>query len=192
MKVNYVKTAVVASLLVLAALAVILLPAYAGAPEPKLQGLYEVTIPPPEPKLQPYAGDPVVIDRPEPNLVKLDGVTYEFNWSKDDLITKLEEDCGAAIAMGYSESFSFDEAFMNAIHALPEDNSPVYPDKMTVVRVVEIGARFGGFAGFNHMYVRVRREADPACLSAKERQEPQPEPKRRRRRRGELKKLPPR
>jgi hypothetical protein len=195
MKVNYFKTAVLSSLLVLAALAVILLPAYAGAPEPKLQGVYKaVTIDRPEPKLQPYAGDPVVIDRPEPNLVKLDGVAYEFNWPKEDLITKakLYEDCGAAVAMGSSESFSFEEAFMNAVDALPQDTTPVYPDKMTEVKVIDIGATWGGITGVARMYVRVYRLPDQACISAKEQQEPQPGPNIIRRRRGELKRLPPR
>lgn len=94
----------------------------------------------------------------------------------DDLIAKatLEEKCGEAEAIGHSESFSFDEAFKNALYALPEDTTPMYPDKMEAVRVVEIGARFGGFAGFNHLYVRIRREADPACLNSKKRQEAEP------------------
>jgi hypothetical protein len=162
MKVNHVKTAVVGSLLVLAGLAVILLPAYAGDPEP--------------------------IARPAP---KLQGV-YEIELTKDDLIAKatLEEDCGAAIAMGYSKSFSFDEAFKNAIDALPADTTPVYPDKMTGVRVIDIGATFGGFTGVAQMYVRVQRAPDPACLSAKEKQGAEPNVGKIRKHLGEVKKLP--
>jgi len=162
METKKTKAMVVVGLLVLAGLAVILLPAYAGDLEP--------------------------IARPGP---KRQGV-YKVELARDDLIAKatLEEGCGAATATGSSESFSFDEAFENAIHALPEDTTPVYPDKMTVVRVVDIGVRFGGFAGFNHMYVRVQRVADPACLNSKKKQEAEPGVGRIRGRRGELKKLP--
>ena len=138
MKVNHVKTAVVGSLLVLAGLAVILLPAYAGDLEPSAR----------------------------------------------------EEGCGAATATGYSESFSFDEAFKNALDALPADTTAVYPDKMVIVKVVEIGARFGGIMGVAHMYVSVRREADPACLSDAQEQEAERRAGKIRMQLGEVKKLP--
>jgi hypothetical protein len=196
MKANHVKTAVLASLLVLAGLAVIFLPAYAGEPEPsarpapKLHRVYKAKIDRPEPKLQ-GTYEPELITRPEPNKYTLQG-GYKVELHRDDLIAKekLEEECGAAIAMGYSESFSFDEAFRNAIDALPEDTTPVYPDKMTGVRVIEIGATFGGITGVAHMYVRVQRAPDPSCLAAKERQEEESRDEKIRRRRGELKKLP--
>jgi hypothetical protein len=175
MKVNHVKTAAVGNLLVLAGLAVILLPAYAGDPEPIAR---------PVPKRQGVH----MIARPEP---KLQG-TYEVELTKDDQIAKatLEEDCGAAIAMGYSKSFSFDEAFKNAIDALPEDTTPAYPDKMTGVRVIDIGATFGGFTGVAQMYVRVQRAPDPACLSAKEQQGAEPNVGKIRMHLGKVKKLP--
>ncbi len=162
METKKTKAMVVVGLLVLAGLAVILLPAYAGDLEP--------------------------IARPGP---KRQGV-YKVELARDDLIAKatLEEGCGAATATGSSESFSFDEAFENAIHALPEDTTPVYPDKMTTVRVVEIYATFGGITGVAQMYVRVHREADPACLSAAEEQEAEPEVEKIRLHQGEVKKLP--
>lgn len=162
METKKAKTMVVAGLLALAALAVIFLPAYAGAPEP--------------------------IARPGP---KRQGV-YKVELAGDDLTAKatLEEGCGAATATGYSESFSFDEAFKNALDALPADTTPVYPDKMVIVKVVEIGARFGGIMGVAHMYVRVRREADPACLSDTEEQEAEPRVGKIRKQQGEMKKLP--
>jgi len=181
MKLNHVKTAVLGSLLVLAGLAVILLPGYAGNPEPIAR---------PAPKFhRVYKAE--TIARPEPNKYTLQGV-YEVELTRDDLITKakLEEECGAATAMGYSESFSFDEAFRNATNALPEDTTPMYPDKMTGVRVVEIGATWGGIAGVAHMYVIVERAPDPACLNSKKKQEAEPGVGKIRRRRGELKKLP--
>lgn len=185
METKEAKTTVLVSLLALAGLAVIFLPTYAGDLEPIAR---------PEPNKYTLQGiqKTVSIARAEPNkYTRQDAYKVEFH--RDDLITKatLEEDCGAAEAEGYSESFSFDEAFMNALHALPEDTTPVYPDKMTVVRVVDIGVRFGGFAGFNHMYVRVRQEADPACLNSKKKQEAEPGAEEElRKRRGELKKPP--
>lgn len=61
---------------------------------------------------------------------------------------------GFHAATGYSEKFSFTEAFQNAIHNLPPDTNP-FPDKLTNVSVVGLGANFGGIAGLNRMYVRV-------------------------------------
>jgi hypothetical protein len=61
---------------------------------------------------------------------------------------------------------------------------------MTIVKVVEIGATFGGITGVAQMYVRVRREPDPACLSAAEEQEAAPRVGKIRMQQGEVKKLP--
>jgi hypothetical protein len=63
-------------------------------------------------------------------------------------------DVSLHIATGYSESFSFSEAFQDAIANLPPDLDP-FPDKLTNVRVVGIGGNFGGIAGLNRMYVTV-------------------------------------
>lgn len=57
-------------------------------------------------------------------------------------------------ATGYSNSFSFKEAFKDAIDNLPPDTNP-HPDKLVNVRVVRTGAEFGGIAGLNRMYVTV-------------------------------------
>jgi hypothetical protein len=57
-------------------------------------------------------------------------------------------------ATGYSSSFSFDEAFQDAIENLPLDPDPG-PDKLYEYRVECIGAQVGGFPGFNRMYVTV-------------------------------------
>ncbi len=145
METKKAKITVLVSLTALAGLAVILLPTYAGDLEP--------------------------IARPEPKLHRV----YKGELTRDDLIAKatLPDSNGAATATGYSESFSFDEAFKNALDALPADTN-VYPDKMEVVKVVEIGAAFGGIAGVAHMYVRVRREPDPASASATRKQRTKP------------------
>lgn len=64
------------------------------------------------------------------------------------------------IATGYSTSFEFSEALREAIAALPPAPHP-YPDQLTTVAVLEVGAELGGIAGFHHLFVRVRREPDP-------------------------------
>jgi len=64
------------------------------------------------------------------------------------------------ISTGYSTMFDFSEALREAIAALPP-NPHVYPDQLTAVTVLEVGAELGGIAGFHHLFVRVRREPDP-------------------------------
>jgi hypothetical protein len=59
-------------------------------------------------------------------------------------------------AVGMSRRMSFDDAFADAINRLPRWTAS-HPDEMSVVAVVEIGAWYGGIAGFNHLVVRVRR-----------------------------------
>jgi hypothetical protein len=55
---------------------------------------------------------------------------------------------------GYSQNFSFDEAFKDAMKKLPE-GPPPQPDQMTQLTVVDIGAQLGGIAGFRHLFVRI-------------------------------------
>jgi hypothetical protein len=64
------------------------------------------------------------------------------------------------IATGYSTAFNFGDALREAIAALPP-NPHVYPDQLTTVTVLEVGAELGGIAGFHHLFVRVRRQPDP-------------------------------
>ncbi len=64
------------------------------------------------------------------------------------------------IATGYSRSLDFSEALREAIAALPPVARP-YPDQMSLITVLEVGAELGGIAGFHHLFVRVRREPDP-------------------------------
>jgi hypothetical protein len=58
-------------------------------------------------------------------------------------------------ATGYSDAYSFEEAFRNAIKAL--SLTPSYPDELIQVTIVEIGAEIGGIAGFDRLFVRARR-----------------------------------
>ena len=59
-------------------------------------------------------------------------------------------------ATGYSESFTFEEAFQDAIHKLPPEK-PSGADLLTIVNVSAIGAEFGGIIGLNRMFVKVVR-----------------------------------
>ena len=56
------------------------------------------------------------------------------------------------IATGYSSTFSFEEAFQNAIAQLP----PLFPDELQQFVVLETGAVVGGIAGIRELYVTAR------------------------------------
>lgn len=62
-------------------------------------------------------------------------------------------------AVGFSDRFSFDEAFQNALAAF-DDVPAEHPDQLVTVKVEEIGALFGGVAGFNDLFVRLSRSWD--------------------------------
>jgi hypothetical protein len=66
---------------------------------------------------------------------------------------------GADEATGFSKNLSFDEAFADATAKLPPF-TPTHPDTLETVRVLEIGAFFGGIAGFRDLWVRVCRSHD--------------------------------
>jgi len=55
-------------------------------------------------------------------------------------------------ATGYSDSFSFEEAFRNAIAKLP----PLFPDELQHFVVTETGAIVGGLIGERRLFVTVR------------------------------------
>jgi hypothetical protein len=91
----------------------------------------------------------------------VDEVTVENALSEDGEDTTLGFPASASeadsdVVTGYSPSLSFDEAFSDALRGLPH-RDPQHPDALEQVTVEEIGALFGGLAGFNHLYVRVRR-----------------------------------
>lgn len=71
----------------------------------------------------------------------------------------------AVTATGYSDSYSFTEAFQDALHQLPPPRCP-YPDQLLVTRVVDMGSQQGGIAGFDRLYVRIERLPDPAGARA--------------------------
>lgn len=62
-------------------------------------------------------------------------------------------------ATGFSKKFSFDEALANAIANLAP-LEPTHPDTLETVKVLEIGAFFGGIAGFQDLWVKVCRTHD--------------------------------
>ncbi len=63
---------------------------------------------------------------------------------------------GAEQATGFSRSLSFDEAFANALSGLPPFEPP-FPDAMARIRVLEVGALFGGLPGFHDLFARICR-----------------------------------
>lgn len=62
-------------------------------------------------------------------------------------------------SIGYSNKLSFDEAFADALKKLPPP-SVKFPDMLETVEVVQIGASFGGIAGFHRLEVRIRAYPD--------------------------------
>lgn len=66
---------------------------------------------------------------------------------------------GADEATGFSKKLSFEEAFANARANLPPAKSPG-ADSLERLEVLEIGALYGGIAGFHDMFVRICRTRD--------------------------------
>ncbi len=62
-------------------------------------------------------------------------------------------------SIGYSNKLSFDEAFADAVKKLPPA-SVKFPDMLETVEVVQVGASFGGIAGFHRLEVRIRAYPD--------------------------------
>ncbi len=62
-------------------------------------------------------------------------------------------------SIGYSNKLSFDEAFADALRKLPPP-AVRFPDMLETVEVVQIGASFGGIAGFHRLEVRIRAYPD--------------------------------
>jgi hypothetical protein len=55
--------------------------------------------------------------------------------------------------VGRSASWSFQEAFADAVSQIPVQ---AFADALLRVRVEDVGGEFGGIAGFHHLYVEVR------------------------------------
>jgi hypothetical protein len=97
----------------------------------------------------PFGGVPTLFRLPV-NLSRV----FESGKSEDVEIPKETIGLKRVEATGYSYSFSFDEAFRNALRNLPPDDSGI-ADKLTTVHVDSIGAEFGGIAGISRMKVKV-------------------------------------
>ncbi|MDP9418720.1 MAG: hypothetical protein M3P53_00915 [Actinomycetota bacterium] len=66
---------------------------------------------------------------------------------------------GADQATGFSKKLSFDEAFADALAKLPPLTHE-HPDTLESIRVLEVGAFFGGIAGFRDLWVKICRTHD--------------------------------
>lgn len=98
---------------------------------------------------------------PSPFALSSGDLPFPFMLSKlfetgrsEDIKFLSRSDVGLHNATGYSNSFSFTEAFQNAVSNLPPDAHP-YPDKLINVRVLSVGANYGGIAGLDRLYVTV-------------------------------------
>ncbi len=60
-------------------------------------------------------------------------------------------------ALGYSQNFSMDEAFTDALSHLPKFERRHRDRRVTVVDVVSMGAIYGGFSGFSRLFVKVEQ-----------------------------------
>jgi hypothetical protein len=98
--------------------------------------------------------------------------SVELHHAGGDLSVRVDDDQAgvgrSAVAHEYDEAegrssrrLSFDEAFANAVEALPTD-PPAVPDWLETVVVTEIRGEFGGIAGSHDLVVRVRRGRPPA------------------------------
>jgi hypothetical protein len=59
--------------------------------------------------------------------------------------------------IGRSKNLSFDEAFQDALKQVADSDKP---DGMKRLKVLEIGGRFGGIAGFHELYLQVEATVD--------------------------------
>lgn len=58
--------------------------------------------------------------------------------------------------IGYSNKYNLEEAIKNAIQDFGTVQ-PHEPDQLTKVTVVEIGAEIGGIAGFDRLFVKIKK-----------------------------------
>ena len=114
-------------------------------------------------------------DQPQVTVHHADGAdTVEIEESAKDLSPYVQAMSGsskgacpegAEEATGFSKNLSFEEAFADALAKLgPLKIPPGTADVLATVQVVEIGGRFGGFAGFNDLFVRVCRTSDAPTI----------------------------
>ncbi|MCU1305634.1 MAG: hypothetical protein JWN45_329 [Acidobacteriaceae bacterium] len=64
-----------------------------------------------------------------------------------------------ASATGFSQNYSLDEAFNDALQKLGLAPSPDSKQEASVVDVVSMGAVYGGFSGYSRMFVRVEQSS---------------------------------
>jgi hypothetical protein len=93
--------------------------------------------------------------------VEIEGCGTELSSYVQAISGDADRQCppGADEATGFSRNLSFEEAFANARANLPPLTTTV-ADALETIRVVEIGGLFGGFAGFNDLFVRICRTHD--------------------------------
>jgi hypothetical protein len=68
-------------------------------------------------------------------------------------------------AIGFSQNYSLDEAFKDALQKLRLVPSPASDAEPSMVDVVSMGAVYGGFSGYSRMFVRVEQSRILAATS---------------------------
>ena len=73
------------------------------------------------------------------------------------------EELACGCGTGSSQAFNLDEAFQDALRRLPIFALAPEGEPLALVDLVAIGAIYGGFSGFSHLFVRVQAAgtADP-------------------------------
>jgi hypothetical protein len=87
-------------------------------------------------------------------------VSVEHSHGRDivkvETLTSLSPSRGKGeISTGTSQSFSFEEAFHDALRRLPQTQT----GRDYLIQVISLGAVYGGIQGFSRMFVRLEREA---------------------------------
>ena len=62
-------------------------------------------------------------------------------------------------ALGYSQNFSMEEAFTDALSHLPASGRSLSDRRVIMVDVVSMGAIYGGFSGFSRLFVKVEQSS---------------------------------
>lgn len=112
-------------------------------------------------KLQPYSESKIVrigkkvesfVVHTAEGLVSVEVQEVSFFGIDDAGVKEVASFGGGMVVEGISGSFSFDEAFQDALRQIPEQD-PVVVDGMMTTKVVSIGSVHGGIAGLNLMKV---------------------------------------
>src|SRR5437879_7781773 len=79
--------------------------------------------------------------------------------SRDVEIEEPEHLSGIASAIGFSQNFSLDEAFKDALHNLQARPLADPNQELSIIDVVSMCAAYGGFSGFSRLFVKIEQSS---------------------------------